>query len=99
VRACDFPVTDSKNQPLTLAQLLTDPINNKVPKHLLLQELTKDAKEPILIGIWMAAEWAIRSRFLIRMKRAFPNIRINKVHLSGCGPRFYLYHEARLFSR
>jgi len=27
---------------------------------LLLQELTKDAKKPILIGTWKAADWAIR---------------------------------------
>jgi hypothetical protein len=34
----DSPVTDSNDKPLTLAQLLTDPINNEAPKHLLLIE-------------------------------------------------------------
>lgn len=33
---------------------------NKGIGTLLLQELTKDAKKPILIGTWKAADWAIR---------------------------------------
>jgi N-acetylglutamate synthase-like GNAT family acetyltransferase len=33
---------------------------NKGIGSLLLQELTKDAKKPILIGTWKAADWAIR---------------------------------------
>lgn len=35
-KAPDFTLTDSNNQPVTLAQLLTEPVNNKPPKAVLL---------------------------------------------------------------
>ena len=35
-RAPDFTLADSNNKPVTLAQLLTEPINNKQPKAVLL---------------------------------------------------------------
>lgn len=35
-KAPDFTLTDSNNKPVTLAQLLTEPINNKPPKGVLL---------------------------------------------------------------
>ena len=35
-KAPDFTLTDSNNKPVTLAQLLTEPINNKPPKAVLL---------------------------------------------------------------
>jgi hypothetical protein len=35
-KAPDFTLTDSNNKPVTLAQLLTEPVNNKPPKAVLL---------------------------------------------------------------
>jgi hypothetical protein len=35
-KAPDFTLTDSNNKPVTLAQLLTEPVNNKPPKGVLL---------------------------------------------------------------
>jgi len=35
-KAADFTLTDSNNKPVTLAQLLSEPINNKPPKGVLL---------------------------------------------------------------
>ena len=35
-KAPDFTLTDSNNKPITLAQLLTEPINNQAPKGVLL---------------------------------------------------------------
>jgi hypothetical protein len=35
-KAPDFTLADSNNQPVTLAQLLTEPVNNKPPKAVLL---------------------------------------------------------------
>ena len=35
-KAPDFTLTDSNNKPVTLAQLLTEPVNNKLPKAVLL---------------------------------------------------------------
>jgi hypothetical protein len=35
-RAPEFTLTDSNNKPVTLAQLLTEPVNNKPPKGVLL---------------------------------------------------------------
>ena len=35
-KAPDFTLTDSNNKPVTLAQLLTEPINNQPPKAVLL---------------------------------------------------------------
>ena len=36
IKAPDFTLTDSNNKPVTLAQLLTEPYNNKPPKGVLL---------------------------------------------------------------
>jgi cytochrome oxidase Cu insertion factor (SCO1/SenC/PrrC family) len=35
-KAPDFTLTDSNNKPVTLAQLLSEPVNNKPPKGVLL---------------------------------------------------------------
>jgi hypothetical protein len=35
-KAADFTLTDSNDEPVTLAQLLTEPVNNKPPKAVLL---------------------------------------------------------------